>query len=205
RYFDEGLAVAERQGAIHEHAQTLLARGQVGRELGWSNADADVAEATEILTALEAGVRGPSSGSPDQPVTLSLADRFDTVLDSGPRIASALSREAIFVAVKEAATKLLRCEHCLLLKVEGNPGNEDITLASGELRAEFSRSMVRRALAVGRAVAFVQGAPDNSSESVLLDRVRSALCAPIFVRGRPVSCFYVSHRQEAGPFRAPHG
>jgi PAS domain S-box-containing protein len=96
--------------------------------------------------------------------------------------------------------KLLRSEHCLILKVEGSPGNEDVTLASGELRAEYSRTMARRALAVGRAVAFVQGAPDNSSESVLLDRVRSALCAPIFVRGRAVSCFYVSHRQVAGLF-----
>ena len=50
--------VAERQGAIYEHAQTLLVRGQVGRELGWSEADEDVASAKQILPTLEAAVGG---------------------------------------------------------------------------------------------------------------------------------------------------
>src|SRR5207253_10939156 len=72
--------------------------------------------------------------------------------------------------------------------------------ASGELPAEFSRTMVRRALAAGRAVAVIDGGTENSSESVLLARVRSALCAPIFVRGRAVCCFYVTHNQVAGLF-----
>ena len=35
RYFDDSLQVAEAQGAVYEHAQTLLARGQVGLELHW--------------------------------------------------------------------------------------------------------------------------------------------------------------------------
>jgi two-component system sensor kinase len=203
RFFEESLAVSERQGAMYEHAQTLLARGRVGQELGWRRAAEEVAEAKLILGTLEAAALGkdpPGSAAPDQAVTLSLADRFDTVLDSGRRIASALSREAIFAAVREAALKLLRSERCVLLKVDGETGADDAATASSELPAEFSRTMVRRALAAGRAVAFVDGGADDSSESVLLARVRSALCAPIFVRGRAVCCFYVSHRQVAGLF-----
>jgi len=203
RFFEQSLAVSERQGAIYEHAQTLLARGRVGQELGWRNAAQEIAEAKLILGTLEAAVRSkgaPGTGTPHAPVTLSLADRFDTVLDSGRRIASALSRDAIFIAVREAALKLLRSERCVLLKIDGEPGEEDVTLASGELPSDFSRTMVRRALAAGRAVAFVDGGADNSSESVLLARIRSALCAPIFVRGRAICCFYVSHRQVAGLF-----
>ncbi|HYP62698.1 MAG TPA: hypothetical protein VEQ16_02355, partial [Acidocella sp.] len=108
RFFDDSLAIAERQGAIYEHAKTLLARGQVGQELGWANASADVAEAKQVLATLEAGVRGQAAAGSalEPPITLSLADRFDTVLDSGRRIASALSREEIFAAVRQAALKL---------------------------------------------------------------------------------------------------
>ena len=40
--------------------------------------------------------------------TLSLADRFDTVLDSGRRIASALTPAAIHEAAQAAALRLLR-------------------------------------------------------------------------------------------------
>ena len=44
--------------------------------------------------------------------TLSLADRFDNVLVAGRRIASALSRDAIFAAIRESALTLLRGERC---------------------------------------------------------------------------------------------
>jgi two-component system sensor kinase len=201
RCLDESLAVAERQGALYERAQTLLARGHIGLELSWRGAAEDTAEANKALAALEAGVSsqgGPPDNALAQPVTLSLADRFDTVLDSGRRIASALSREAIFQAVREAALKILRSERCLILKVEAS--GEDVTEASGELYAEYSRTMVQRARHAGHAVASVEGVPDQASESVLLAGVRSALCAPIYARGRLTSFFYVSHRQVAGLF-----
>ncbi|MDQ3898563.1 MAG: AAA family ATPase, partial [Actinomycetota bacterium] len=35
RWFEEGLRIAEHQGARQEHAETLLARGLVGVDLGW--------------------------------------------------------------------------------------------------------------------------------------------------------------------------
>lgn len=213
RCFDKSLAVAEGMGAIHEHAQTLLARGQVGVELNWPGAPEDIVEAEQALQQLEAPLAarfsaanslGSSAGAGDKgaerPVTLSLADRFETVLDAGRRIASALSRQAIFAAVREAALKLLRGECCLVLKVEGDQGNEDVTLVSGELRLDYSRAIVKKALEAGHAVTSMEGMPDHSSESVLLSGVRSALCAPILLRGRAVGCFYVTHRQVAGLF-----
>ncbi len=202
--FDKSLAVAERLGTIHEHAQTLLARGQVGVELGWPGALDDTHLAHQTLQQLEAPVAASAAGAAgkggERTVTLSLADRFDTVLDAGRRIASALSRQAIFAAVREAALKLLRGERCLVLKVEGEHGNEDVTLVSGELHLEYSRAIVRKALDAGHAVTSMEGMPDHASESVLLSGVRSALCAPIHARGRTVGCFYMTHRQVAGLF-----
>ena len=210
RTFDEGLAVAQRQGAAYEYAQTQLARGQVGRELDWSEAAADVAQAQFQIadfrlpieektarTSSPSAIGNRQSASPRE--TLSLADRFETVLDAGRRIASALSQGAIFRAIREAALNLLRGERCLVLIVNGPQGNEDIATDSGE-SADFSRTTVLKALARGRALAFVEGVPDTTSESVLLSGVRSALCAPFFVRGRAVGCFYVTHRQVEGLF-----
>ncbi|HEX5271751.1 MAG TPA: response regulator, partial [Gemmataceae bacterium] len=52
----------------------------------------------------------------------------------------------------------------------------------------------RRALQTGRVVVFAGGAAEVGDDA-LLAGVRSGLCAPIFVRGRPAGCFYVDHRQ----------
>ena len=58
--------------------------------------------------------------------TLSLADRFDTVLDAGRRIASALSPEAAYSAVQETTLKLLRGEECHVLRMHPD-GDESIS------------------------------------------------------------------------------
>jgi two-component system sensor kinase len=203
-YLEKSLAVAERQGAAYERAQTLLTRGELGLELGWAGAAGDVAQARQTLQQLESTVAAEDASearADAKPATLSLADRFETILDAGRRIATALSRQAIFAAVREAALKLLRGERCLVLKVDDEHGNEDMTLVSGELESEYSRAIVRKALEAGGAVTITEGMPDHSSESVLLGGIRSALCAPIYVRGHPMGCIYVTHRKVAGLFR----
>jgi PAS domain S-box-containing protein len=206
RLFDEGLRVAARQGARYEHAQTLLARGQVGLEAGWAGAAEDIEEARRFpewpMASEEWGEQTGSETPPaarqgqaaKRPVTLSLVDRFDTVLDAGRGVASALTREAVGAAVREACLRLFRGEQCLVLELSPGEGDE-VSVSSSQLQGEYSRSMVRRAVARGRAVAFVEGLPDSTSESLLLSGARSSLCAPIFVRGRPVACFCVTHRQ----------
>ncbi len=202
-YLEKSLAAAKRLGAVYDHAQTLLVRGELGLELGWPGAAADVDQAQQALRQIQGALapRDPNrDGGDDKPVTLSLADRFETVLDAGRRIASALSRQSIFTAVREAALKLLRGERCLILQVDGEQDNEDLTLVSGEVHMEYSRAIVSQALATGRAITSAEGMPDHSSESVLLSGIRSALCAPIFVRGTSVGCFYVTHRKVAGLF-----
>src|SRR5213079_3052196 len=95
---------------------------------------------------------------PVEPATLSLVDRFDTVLDAGRRIASALSRDAIFAAVREGAVRLLRGDRCTVLKIESSTEGQDVTAASGELNAGHSKAMIEQALTAGRAIAFIEGA-----------------------------------------------
>ena len=57
KHLDESLAVAERQGARFEHAQTLLARGRVGVEAGWPEAQQDLADARQALRCPGRGFR----------------------------------------------------------------------------------------------------------------------------------------------------
>jgi two-component system sensor kinase len=54
KYLDESLAIAERQGARYEHAQTLLARGTVGLKFDWPGAVEEVEAARQSLRAIEA-------------------------------------------------------------------------------------------------------------------------------------------------------
>ena len=128
RHLDESLAVAERQGARFEHAQTLLARGRVGLEAGWPDAQADLAAGpagpARPGRRLRPGRGARQPEAREKPATLSLVDRFDTVLDAGRRIASALSRKTIFAEVRDAAARLLRGERCLLLEHHADEPSE---------------------------------------------------------------------------------
>ncbi|MCB9937185.1 MAG: response regulator [Planctomycetaceae bacterium] len=203
RHLDESLSVAERQGARFEHAQTLLARGRVGLEVGWPGAAEDVASARETLRTLGADFAlddaSVAEAIPTKTATLSLVDRFDKVLEAGRRIASALSRETVFQEVREAADLLLRGERCLLLRLQGEEADDDITKISGEIDAKYCRDMAERALATRQVIVLTEKA-QAEEEGALLSGVRSALCAPVFVRGEPAGCFYVDHRNVSGLF-----
>jgi two-component system sensor kinase len=203
KYLDESLTVAERQGARFEHAQTLLARGRVGQEVGWRESAEDLAQGRQALRRLGADFALDETPAPEtsaKPATLSLADRFDTVLKAGRGIASALSRQAIYQAVREAVFRLLRGERCLLLQLDAQVDGKDLAVVSGETDVPYSRTMAAQAVSRGQVVVFAEGPADVAVETALLAGVRSALCAPIFVRGRPVGCFYVDHRNVTGLF-----
>lgn len=52
KHLDESLAVAERQGARFEYAQSILARGRIGQQQGWPEAQQDLAIARQSLQSL---------------------------------------------------------------------------------------------------------------------------------------------------------
>ncbi len=203
QHLDESLAVAERQGARFEHAQTLLARGKVGLELDWPGADDDVATARQVLRELGADfalddVQAPES-EPAKAASLSLVDRFDTVLDAGRRIASALSRDTIFKEVREAVDRLLRGERCLLLRLQDGDGDDGLAKEFGETETQYIHDMAERALNTHQVIVLTEDG-EGEVEEALLAGVRSALCAPVFMRGEPAGCFYVDHRNVSGLF-----
>ena len=135
------------------------------------------------------------------PATLSLVDRFDTVLEVGRKITSALSPAMIFAEVRTAALRLLRGEHCLVLEVAREDGQDRFTPVAGPAdRASDS------ALAAPRAAGRQGGglrrgdAPRTPPSTARLPKSGRRSARPIFVRGRTVACLYVAHYQVQGLF-----
>ncbi len=199
---DESLTVADRQHARFEYAQTLLVRGKLGRELGWAKADEQVREAEAMLQemTIPAEITTPGKSGPSEPATLSLADRFDTVLDAGRTIASALSPDAIYKEAAAAAIRLLRVEHCSVLEIVRENGEEKFRPISGTAVEGFRVARLREALEAGRAITYAEPAGKEDTSATTAQEDRSALCVPVLVRGRAVACLYVAHEQVHGLF-----
>ncbi|MEO7556496.1 MAG: AAA family ATPase, partial [Acidimicrobiales bacterium] len=140
------LAIADEQGARHERAQTLLARGRVGVLAGWPGAGRDDVEGTALAAELR---REPL----DEGATpsLSLVDRFERLLDEGRRVAGALTAPAVYETLHDAAEVLLRPQACRV--VELVDGWRALLAADGETSDPFvSGTLIERAVALGRPV-----------------------------------------------------
>jgi diguanylate cyclase (GGDEF)-like protein/PAS domain S-box-containing protein len=150
-----------------------------------------VAEARSLVAALEATDAGASLDR--DRASVSLSDRFSTLLDVGRRLAAATSPAAVEAAVSDAALLLLRGEHCHLVRV-GSPETAPLIAECGASVDDVSRTLLDRAIALGGPVVAGDITTDDS-ESLLLSGVRSVLAAPVVVHGETAFCFYVTHRQ----------
>jgi signal transduction histidine kinase len=201
RLLEAALALAERQGAALERAQTLLARGRVGRTFAWPGAERDEREALASLRAMGArlALGVPLEDDASAPVTVSLADRYEAVLEAGRRVASTLERAAALAALRGAALELLRAEDCAVLEVEGDAGSEPIRWRALEGEATVTTTLVSRALASGQPEVMADGVP--VADSAVLEGLRSALCVPLRLQGAGAPCvLYATHRRVGGLF-----
>ncbi len=204
RILDKALALAETLKDPVEFAETQLLRGQIGTQCGWRDAKWLVEVGQHALCSLRVlpGKAAHVDASTEDSSTLSLVDRFGTVLDSGRRLASSLTPDDVFAEVRRAAKQLLRGEQCRLLHLiqvgetlQAMPFAEDVA-------GTFNQAVAIRAAQERRALAFVD---DTAGELIGHGGVSagsSALCAPIFERGRAVACLYVTHSLVRNLFRA---
>lgn len=200
RLLNLSLSVAQRQEAAYEHAQSLRARGELGKELRWPNATDEIEQAASLLCEFNLAAESATPvEAASQPVTISLVDRFDVVLYSGRKIASALSSEGIFAQVREAAQRLLRGEHCEVIPVA-----EGVASPEHQVLDEVDHSLsllMQRALEEGHAVT-ADDVPALRSQTNIASGTTSLLSAPIFVRSVAVACLCVKHENVQGLFGA---
>jgi two-component system sensor kinase len=227
RVLQKSVNVAESQKQRYQYAQSLMAIARVGREAGWPDAENQLSTAEKLLAELQlAGGQAATPHDEQRPqANLSLADRFDTVLDSGRKIASALAKDAIFAAAQSAAIRLLRGDRCQVLSVEQVSESQATVTQDGDTPSsntckggtresdtadgwrvikhaddDFNPTVVERALRTGRAVATADDTEDFGSDSAAESSERSVLCVPVFVRGRVEACLYVTNDQISNLF-----
>ncbi|MCA1692502.1 MAG: EAL domain-containing protein, partial [Actinobacteria bacterium] len=187
---------AEAQGARYELALTGQAWGRVGESLGWPGSEERRLQAEADLRSMLPVPDQADASDPLEAESLSLIDRFETLLAAGRRIASAPSTEAVYAAVVDASLTLLRGERCRVVPVGAGAGSPS---PMTEATDDVSHTLVQRALEARGPVVSGEGHV-GEADSVVLLGLRSVLCAPILCEDTPVACFSVTHRQIGGLF-----
>ncbi len=186
RFLDRSLEAAELQGATAEYAETLAARGAVGVALGWREGDDQLTEAIRMTGAMAPG----TPAGEGEEATLSLADRFATVLEAGRSIAAALTDDAVFEATHDATVALLRVQSCTVFAVQQTDSDLRLVPVAGEADQAERLELALQALADGRPVATfedLQGGDQDSGQTA------SALCATVLVRGEAKACICATY------------
>ena len=187
---------AKKIGFHRDYAESTKLYGQIGRPLGWPDAESRLREGQALVSQMQYESQLSSEKEiPDARVeTLSLSDRFDTILEVGRKIAASLRKEDAYKTAHEAATRLLRCEECCILNLE-----EAVpTIAHGNRQVQVREDVVLKAMQNGHAVTGVLTEPEFAGG----DGTGSILCAPIFVLGECRAMIYATHSQFRDLFEA---
>jgi diguanylate cyclase (GGDEF)-like protein/PAS domain S-box-containing protein len=180
-------AIAEKQGALYEMALTRLASVEAR-----TRGDDDHRELVDARLEVFSYEHTVAETEAPSATSVSLFDRFNTLLHVGRTITAAASLEAVDVAIRDAALTLLRGDTCHLISAEATL-TADSTTESGESVDLASRTLLERAISGG--VPVVSGDSGvGVSESLVMSEIRSVLAAPIIVHGETRYCFYVTHR-----------
>lgn len=196
RLLKESARAAGALGQTREMRDTAAARAMIEGAL--AHAATSTGRSPDAAAASELSPR--EDGRPaDASISLSLADRFDRIVDAGRSVASSLTKEAVFASLRQAASSLLRGQSCVVLEIAGH-------LPDGSLRLvrRFGRDVDPNARDVRYHPALVARAHDEGKPALLSEDdvdgtetarfgAQSHLCAPISVRRRIVAFFYVAH------------
>lgn len=197
KYLMLSIEIAREQDAIYELSKSLEQLIGLSAWTELFDTDEYLLELQNVTTRLEDLNPSEFAGS-NQSTSLSLADRFDGVLESGRQIASALTPGLIFEEARNAAFRLLRGEACTLIELDerGEMPQVETTLDS------FNRRLVKAALEAGRAVSSADQfelTSTQSHDSIGMNS-RSGICVPIKLRERTVACLLVTHSQVQNMF-----
>lgn len=200
RLINRSIRVARAQGAAQE---TALSE-QAAREIAGSPPVWEPQVTDRFYEVPAATPPGSSVGSDDggDGWSLSLADRFATLLETSRQVSAAPSPGEVYQALRQAGERLLRAERCHIIEL---PAGADVSALavteSGNPLDSISVKLIGTALESGAPAIAGDGLEGDSSESLVLSDARSTLCAPIYVDEQPVAVLYAMSRQLSGLFR----
>jgi signal transduction histidine kinase/CheY-like chemotaxis protein/tetratricopeptide (TPR) repeat protein len=171
--------VARLQSAEYEQIQSKLLLQKVRLEMGWPDAE----------QALENAERRHSAFRNEQLPqrmfsSIALVDRFDSLLESGRKIASAIEPEVIMHTMADAARRLLRSNFCEVISIDekGQP----------VVPSEAIRAYILNAIKTS----------DVITCSGTGTEFRSLIACPIIVRASVTSCLVVGNSEVRDLFGA---
>lgn len=163
---------ARSQSAEYEMLQSELVLQQVRIELQGGDARVGLKDISARMSSFR------NEQLPKRMLTsLSLVDRFDSLLESGRRIASAIDPEDIIDTTMAACQQLLRSDFCRVVPVDDDGLPQQLTES---LRIESSRSIKS-----GEAVIAREPTRD----------FRSLMSCPVYARGSVVACLVVGNSE----------
>jgi len=193
-FLQASIRIARRQQAEFDGAESLRVLAELGEENGWPHAKSQLADANGQLSKLEIehGVaRIRRRVLEEEDATLSLVDRFDAIIDAGRKIAAALREEDIHQALHDTATRLLRCDVCILRFKDGTPKP-----VAGDHLTHFRQAVIDQVIHDGQAVSDLL----EEAELASGEGRGSLLCAPVFVLGEVQALIYATHAQVRNMF-----
>jgi len=190
RNFELSIVEATRQNASFERAQSILLQQEFAGELGWQTDIAELDQATDLMSRVRNSRKRSNEGG-----SLSLFDRFDSLLASGRKISTSVLPSEIYTEVCTAAKKILRGEHVFLVLQAEAQGDYLYTIPEGQV---FDEELV---FSTRLAKSTVVKAVENCVErGVTIKREGAFLCSPIDVNDTPVAFLYVTNKRISGVF-----
>lgn len=172
RKLNRALRICRQQSAAHEQIECELVLQQIRSELKYPGASKALQDAEKHQAAFR-----DDQLPRTQVTTISLADRFEALLDSGRQIASSTEPQTILQTARSAVMRLLRSNHCDFITRDTN--------GQPEVSSESIRPLVMTAINSGEAV--IANSPGHT--------LRSALSCPILVRGEIASVLLVGNTE----------
>lgn len=167
----KSIRIAQQQKAEYEVIQSELLLQRIRVELGYRRAESALENADRRHAAFR------SEQLPQRMFSsVSLVDRFDSLLESGRQIAVANDPVTIAATAVEAARRLLRSVHCEVVRLDdlGQPVTNSESIKSTALTAIKSQDAV------------------TASSGM---EFRSLLVCPVIVRSRVTSCLVVGNSE----------
>ncbi len=188
----ESLVVATRQKADYELALTQVMYGAIGFEHGWSEAEQLDQSGSAKLQEIRRSIR--QLGQHD---SMSLLDRFDTLLEAGRQIISAASTRAIFDKTIDAAKRLLRGQRTLMLEAVEGEGRITWKPLDSDDRG-FDPLLATQAYERNKTIISEHEQIEQNGQSIR--HSGAFLCCPITVHGKISACVYVANEFLTGLF-----
>ena len=183
---EASLLEAEKQGAKYEAALTRKMMGEIGSEMNWSDAAELTQQAQQDLDAIREPVLQQR-----QETSLSLLDRFDSLLTAGRVISVSVNHPEIFQETIKASEKLLRGQRTFLLMADqlSEASQQDFT---------FDVELCRKAMRTGGTLVSDVEVYDEDGQSI--HNSGAFLCSPIVVKDEVIACLYVANDYLKGLF-----